>query len=145
MQFPNVSPGGAVNKSELIDAVATAAGLEKKQAEAAIAATVDTIVGAIKGGDKVQILGFGTFNPSARAAGIARNPRTGEAVKTAASKGVRFSAGQGFKTALNAKAAAKKAAPAAKKAPAAKAAPATKKAPVAKAAPAAKKGAPRKR
>jgi DNA-binding protein HU-beta len=126
----------AVNRSELVDKVAQTAGLERKQAEAAVVAFVDSVVAEARSGNKVSIFGFGTFTPTSRAARTGRNPRTGAPVKIAASKGVRFSPAAGFKTALNAKkAAAKKSAAAAPaKASAAKATTAKKTA--AKAAPA---------
>jgi DNA-binding protein HU-beta len=104
-----------VNKSELVDAVATATGLEKRQADAAVSAVVGEIVAQTKAGQPVSIFGFGTFKPTARAARTGRNPRTGEPVKIAASKNVKFQPSTAFKTALNTKkSAAKKAAPAKK-------------------------------
>ena len=78
-----------------------------------------TIGDQVRSGNKVTIYGFGSFNPTSRKARTGRNPRTGQPVKIAASKGIRFSPATGFKADLNAKKAAKKAAPA--KAPAAKA------------------------
>jgi len=132
--FPNLQ-GGGVNKSELIDHVASAASIDKKSATSAVEAVLDGIVGSIKAGEKVSLLGFGAFAPTARAARTGRNPQTGAPVKIAASKGVRFAPGTPFKAALNNKAAAKKAP--AKKAAAAKAP--AKKAPAKKAAKAAKK------
>jgi nucleoid DNA-binding protein len=108
----------AVNKSELVDAVATAAGLDKRQAEAAVGAFVASVVSTAKSGEAVSIFGFGTFKPTARAARTGRNPQTGAPVKIAASKGVKFQPATAFKSALNAKksaakkVAAKKAAPA---------------------------------
>jgi DNA-binding protein HU-beta len=120
-----------VNRSELIDHVASAAGLDKKVAEAAVAATTDAVVAEIKKGEKVSLFGFGTFTPTSRAARTGRNPQTGVPVKIAASKGVRFAPSTAFKATLNTKAAAKKAAASKKSAPAAKASAAktTKKAP----------------
>ncbi len=116
-----------MNKAELVDAVREAAGLERRQAESAVEAVIDAIVSSVKSGDRVSIPRFGTFNQSSRAARTGRNPQTGEPVKIAASKGVRFAPASAFKEALNAKGGAKKAAPAkagAKKATAKKAAPA---------------------
>jgi DNA-binding protein HU-beta len=101
-----------VNKAELVDAVREAAGLERRQAESAVEAVVDAIVGAVKAGDRVSIPRFGTFNQTSRAARTGRNPQTGAPVKIAASKGVRFGPASAFKEALNAKGGAKKAAPA---------------------------------
>ena len=119
-----------MNKTDLVDRVRSEAGLDRKQAEGAIDAVVSAVMSATKAGDRVSIFGFGTFTPTSRAARTGRNPRTGEAVKIAASKGVRFAPAAAFKSALNTKGGAK-AAPA-KKAPA-------KKAPAKKAAKTAKK------
>ena len=109
-----------MNKSELVDQVAGSTGLEKRQAESAVTAMIDAVIAEAKSGNRVSIFGFGTFTPTSRAARVGRNPQTGAPVKIAASKGVRFAPAQAFKTALNAKAGAKKAA-AAKKATAKKA------------------------
>jgi DNA-binding protein HU-beta len=135
-QLPNHS-GGCVNKSELVDAVASAADIEKKKAEAAVDAVIDAVMSETKSGSKTSIFGFGTFSPTARAARMGRNPQTGAPVKIAASKGVKFSPASAFKNSLNGKSgAAKKAAPAkkssakkatAKKATAKKATKSTKK------------------
>jgi DNA-binding protein HU-beta len=91
----------AMNKAELIEAVATAAGLEKKQAEAAVGAFTDSVVAKTKSGEPVSIFGFGTFKPTARAARMGRNPQTGVAVKIAAAKGVKFQPATAFKATLN--------------------------------------------
>lgn len=101
-----------MNKTELVDQVAAATGFAKKDAETAVEATLDAVVEAIKGGEEVSIFGFGKFSPKANAARTGRNPQTGEAIKIAASKSVRFAPAAAFKTALNTKAAKK---PAAKK------------------------------
>ena len=125
----------AVNKSELVDHVRDAAGLDRRAAESAVNALLDAVMADVRAGNKVSISGFGIFNPTSRAARTGRNPQTGAPVKIAASKGVRFAPAQAFKNELNAgggkkaaakKAAAKKAAPA-KKATAKKAAKSTKK------------------
>jgi DNA-binding protein HU-beta len=121
----------AVNKGELVEAMAHNANLDKRTAETALNAFVDAVIVAAKGGDRVAVLGFGTFNPTSRAARIGRNPQTGAPVKISASKSVRFAPGAAFKSALNTKGGAKKAAPAkkaaaAKKSPAKKAAKSTK-------------------
>lgn len=132
-----------MNKAELIEKVREVAGLSKSQAESAVDKTFDSVVAAIKGGERVSLFGFGTFNPSARAARTGRNPQTGEPVKIPASKGVRFAPSAAFKAALNPKAAAKKAgkaaAPAKKAVPAKKAGAAKKAAPAKKAAKSTKK------
>jgi DNA-binding protein HU-beta len=132
----------AVNRSELVDAVAASARLEKRQAEDAVKSMIDSIIAQVRSGMKVSVFGFGTFNSSPRAARIGRNPRTGAPVKIAASRAVRFTPAAAFKAALNTKGGAKKSAPAktaAKKAAPAKKATAAKKAP-AKKATVAKKG-----
>ncbi len=121
-----------MNKGELVETMAERAGLDKRQAESALNAFVNVVMAAAKGGDKVTILGFGTFNPTSRGARTGRNPQTGAPVKIAASKGVRFAPGAAFKAALNTKGGTKKAAPgkkaaAAKKATVKKAAKSTKK------------------
>lgn len=116
-----------MNKTELIDLVVDRTDLDKKSAAAAVEAVIEGVVVTVKGGDKVSLLGFGTFNPTSRAARMGRNPQTGAPVKIAASKGVRFSLGAAFKAALNTKSGTAK-----KPSPAKKAAPA-KRAPVKKA------------
>ena len=110
----------AVNRSELVDAVADAAGLEKRQAEAAVSAVIDTVMSEARSGNKVSLFGFGTFTPTSRAARTGRNPQTGAPVKIAASKGVRFAPASAFKAALNPRAAAAKKAGSAGKAAAKK-------------------------
>lgn len=90
-----------MNKSELIDKVAEGSGLTKSDAERAVTAFTEAIIGSVKAGEKVAILGFGTFNPKSRAARTGRNPRTGEPVQIPASKSVGFTVGSGFKDALN--------------------------------------------
>lgn len=101
--FPNTEEV-AVNKSELITAVAGSAALEKRQAERAVDAVVQTVMSEVRAGRKVSLIGFGSFNPTSRAARTGRNPRTGAPVRIAASRGVRFSVGSGFKSALNSRA-----------------------------------------
>jgi DNA-binding protein HU-beta len=90
-----------VNKNELVDAVATAADLKKSEATLAVDAVFDAISGALKKGEEVRLVGFGTFAVSARAASEGRNPRTGEKIKIAASKQPKFKAGKGLKDAVN--------------------------------------------
>jgi DNA-binding protein HU-beta len=90
-----------VNKNELVDAVATAADLKKSEATLAVDAVFDSIAGALKKGDEVRLVGFGTFAVSARAASEGRNPRTGEKIQIAASKQPKFKAGKGLKDAVN--------------------------------------------
>lgn len=89
-----------MNKTELVAAVAAKAGLSKKDAEAATKAVVDAVTEALTKGEKVQLVGFGTFEVKARAAKTARNPRTGEVIEVAASKVPAFKAGQALKDAV---------------------------------------------
>ncbi len=89
-----------MNKTELVAAVAAKTGLSKKDADAAVNATIDAITGALKANDKVALVGFGTFEVRARAARMGKNPQTGEAIKIAASKVPAFKAGKALKDAL---------------------------------------------
>lgn len=89
-----------MNKTELIAAVAEKADLSKKNAEVAVAAVIDSIVESLKKGDKVSLLGFGTFEVRERAARTGKNPQTGEAIKIAATKAPAFKAGKAFKDAV---------------------------------------------
>ena len=93
--------GKKMNKTQLIDAVVAATELKKKDAEAAVNAAVAAITDALKAGDKVQIVGFGTFEVKERGARTGRNPQTGEAIEIAASKHPAFSAGKALKDAIN--------------------------------------------
>jgi DNA-binding protein HU-beta len=90
-----------MNKQELIDAVASEAGIAKSAAEEAINAFLDTVTNAVVRGDAVQLIGFGSFSMGARAARAGRNPKTGEPLQIAASKTVKFTAGKAFKDAVN--------------------------------------------
>ncbi len=90
-----------MTKANIIDAVATKTGLKKKDSEAAVNAAIEAVVAALKAGDKVQLIGFGTFDVKTRAARTGRNPRTGETLQIAASKNVGFSAGKALKDAIN--------------------------------------------
>ena len=90
-----------MNKQELIAKVADSAGLSKSDAGGAVEAVLDGIVGAMKSGDDVRLVGFGTFSVTSRAASEGRNPRTGEKIKIPASKQPKFKAGKGLKDALN--------------------------------------------
>ena len=90
-----------MNKTELVAAMAENAGLTKKDAEAALKAFVETVEAALKADDKVQIVGFGTFEVSKRAARQGRNPQTGKTMKIKASKSPKFKAGKALKDALN--------------------------------------------
>ena len=90
-----------MNKTELIEAIVKATGLKKKDAEAALGATIDAIETALAKGEKVQLVGFGTFETKKRAAREGRNPKTGATIKIAASKYPAFSAGKAFKDKVN--------------------------------------------
>jgi DNA-binding protein HU-beta len=90
-----------MNKGQLKDAVAEAAGLSGADAERALEAVIDTITKAVAGGDKVTIVGFGTFEPRERSARTGRNPQTGEEIQIAASTVPGFKAGAAFKEAVN--------------------------------------------
>lgn len=90
-----------MNKTELINAVAEAAQLSKKDAGNAVAAVFDSITDAMVKGDKVQLIGFGTFETRERGARTGKNPRTGEEVKIAACKNPAFKAGKALKEAVN--------------------------------------------
>ena len=89
-----------MNKAELIAAVAAAAEISKKDAEIAVSATLDNITNALKVGDKVVVVVFGSFEVKNRAARTGRNPRTKETVEIPASKAPVFKAGQAFKDAI---------------------------------------------
>jgi DNA-binding protein HU-beta len=90
-----------MNKNELVEAVASEASLSKADASRAVDAVVSSITGAMKRGDSVSVLGFGTFTVRDRAARTGRNPRTGEEIQIAASKNPAFKAGKALKDAVN--------------------------------------------
>ena len=90
-----------MNKTDLVNVVAAEANLSKKAAEAAVNATLDAIANALKNGDKVQLIGFGTFEVKAVAAREGRNPKTGEKITIAASKHPAFTAGKALKDSIN--------------------------------------------
>ena len=92
-----------MNKTELVSAMADKAGLSKKDAEAALSALTATITKQLKKGDKVQLVGFGTFEVTKRAAREGRNPQTGAVMKIAASKAPKFKAGKALKDLVNKK------------------------------------------
>ena len=89
-----------MNKTELINAVAAKAELSKKDAEKALAAVIGSIEEALVAGDKVQLIGFGTFEVKERAARTGHNPKTGEAIEIAAAKMPSFKAGAALKNAV---------------------------------------------
>ncbi|MGA1206441.1 MAG: HU family DNA-binding protein [Gammaproteobacteria bacterium] len=90
-----------MNKAELIDAIAASAGLSKADAGKALDATLAAVTGALKGGDSVSLVGFGTFQVKARAARTGRNPQTGATIEIAAAKVPGFKAGKALKDAVN--------------------------------------------
>ena len=90
-----------MNKAELVAAMAERAELSKKDAEAALAAFTNVVAEELKKGEKVQLVGFGTFEVSERAAREGRNPQTGEVMKIAASKAPKFKAGKALKDSVN--------------------------------------------
>lgn len=92
-----------MNKAELVEMVANATDLSKAKTDEVISALVATIVEAVSKGDSVQLVGFGNFSSGERAARTGRNPRTGEEIKIAAAKTVKFTAGKAFKDAVNVK------------------------------------------
>ncbi len=90
-----------MNKSELIDAVASATELSRADATRATDAVLDSIISTLVKGDQVTLVGFGTFSVRDRAARAGRNPQTGETIQIKASKSPGFKAGKAFKDALN--------------------------------------------
>ena len=90
-----------MNKTELIAAIAGEAGLTKVDAGKAVDALTASITNALKSGDSVTLIGFGTFKVSARAARTGRNPQTGKEINIAARKAPGFSAGKALKDAVN--------------------------------------------
>jgi DNA-binding protein HU-beta len=90
-----------VNKSELIDAIADSADISKAAAGRALDATVEAVKKALKKGDMVTLVGFGSFYVGKRAARTGRNPRTGVSIKIKAAKVPKFRAGKGLKDAIN--------------------------------------------
>ncbi len=92
-----------MNKAELVEAVAGATDLSKAKTDEVVGALIATVVKAVSKGDSVQLVGFGTFGSGKRAARTGRNPRTGETIKIAAAKTVKFTAGKAFKDAVNKK------------------------------------------
>lgn len=87
-----------MNKGELIDVVAEKADVSKRDADSVVSAAIDAIMGAVADGEKVTIVGFGTFEPRDRKQREGRNPQTGETMTIPATTVPAFSAGKGFKT-----------------------------------------------
>ncbi len=92
-----------MNKTELIEAIAKESKLSKKDAEAALSAYTTVVTKALKKGDKVTLVGFGTYEVRKRAARTGKNPQTGETIKIAAAKIPAFKPGKGLKDAVNSK------------------------------------------
>ncbi|MET4573616.1 DNA-binding protein HU-beta [Stenotrophomonas rhizophila] len=90
-----------MNKTELIDAVAESADLTKAESQRAVDAVIAAVTKALKGGDAVTLVGFGTFQVRDRAARTGRNPKTGDTIKIAASKNPSFKAGKALKDAVS--------------------------------------------
>jgi DNA-binding protein HU-beta len=95
-----------MNKAELVDAIAAQADVTKKEADAVLSATIEVIMETVTAGDKVTLVGFGTFEPRDRQAREGRNPSTGAAIHIAATTVPAFAAGKGFKEVVASKAAA---------------------------------------
>ena len=92
-----------MNKTELVDAMAKASGLSKKDSEAALKAFTETVTKELKKKGKVQLIGFGTFETAKRAARTGRNPQTGKEIKIAAATTPKFKPGKALKDAMNKK------------------------------------------
>jgi DNA-binding protein HU-beta len=90
-----------VNRNELVEAVASKTELRKSEASKAVDAVFESITNALKSGDEVRLVGFGTFSVASRAASEGRNPRTGEKIKIAASRQAKFKPGKGLRDSLN--------------------------------------------
>jgi DNA-binding protein HU-beta len=101
MVFLHIKGERTMNKSDLIGAVVASIGGLKGDADKAIDAVFEAITAALKAGDDVRLVGFGSFSVTQRAAKEGRNPRTGATIKIAASKAPKFTAGKGLKDALN--------------------------------------------
>ncbi|HLV02756.1 MAG TPA: HU family DNA-binding protein [Acidobacteriota bacterium] len=90
-----------MNKGELVDAIAKEAEISKSQAQAALDSFVENVKKSLKKGQKVTLVGFGTFSTSKRAARTGRNPQTGKPIKIPAKKVAKFTAGKALKDAIN--------------------------------------------
>jgi DNA-binding protein HU-beta len=93
--------GLTVNKNDLVGLVSTKTGMSRNDATRAVDGVFDAITAALKNGDEVRLVGFGTFTVANRAASEGRNPRTGEKIQIPASKQPKFKAGKGLKDAIN--------------------------------------------
>ncbi len=90
-----------MTKAELIDAISKSSKLTKTESEKALNATMDSVIGALKKGDSVRLVGFGTFEVVKRSARKGRNPQTGKEIQIRASKAPKFKAGKSFKETVN--------------------------------------------
>lgn len=90
-----------MNKAELIDAIAAGSGLSKADAGKALEAFTDSVTGALKEGERISLVGFGSFSVDRRDARTGRNPRTGESIDIAAKNVVKFKPGAGLSKAVN--------------------------------------------
>ena len=90
-----------MNRNELVNVISSKTDLKKSEASKTVDAVFDSIAEALKGGDEVRLVGFGTFVVSTRAASQGRNPRTGDPIDIPASKQPKFKAGKGLKDAVN--------------------------------------------
>ena len=90
-----------MNTAELVSAIADKTSLSKKDAESAVKAFTEVVAEELKKGEKVQLVGFGTFEVSKRAARVGRNPQTGKEMKIPASKAPKFKAGKALKDSIN--------------------------------------------
>lgn len=90
-----------MNKAELVATVSESSGLSSSQVRTALESILEAMSSALASGEEVRLVGFGSFTSAFRPAGPARNPRTGEAVRRAASRTVRFRAGEGLRRAMN--------------------------------------------
>ena len=97
----NIEEDLSMNKTELVAAMAEKAELSKKDSEKALKAFIDVVTDELKSGEKIQLVGFGTFEVAERAAREGRNPSTGATMKTPASKAPKFKAGTALKDAVN--------------------------------------------
>mgnify|MGYP000841232548 CR=1 FL=1 len=98
---PNEEEFTKMNKTELVAAIAEKAELSKKDAEKALKAFTETVAEQLKNGDKIQLVGFGTFEVAERAARTGQNPQTGKAIEIPASKAPKFKAGKALKDTVN--------------------------------------------
>jgi DNA-binding protein HU-beta len=99
--LPSFKKGAFVNKSELVDVVSRSAGISKVASEKAVDGALDAIKGALKKGQSVTLVGFGTFKVGKRAARVGRNPQTGAEIRIKAARVPKFSAGKALKDELN--------------------------------------------